>query len=416
MNEQRVTYAELKLKQVSKRPQVKPKESKISTTGTEQGVTYAELSLHNAAPDPQENGKSCHLRGLAAPPEKCIAGILGLTCLVLIGIIVHMSVYTRRSTEEQERNDSSAVTNIQKACHCGPCPKGWFMYSNNCYYSSMEQKTWKESVTACQSNNSQLLYIDNEEEMKFMKSMSVFSWIGVYRNSSDQPWTFVNGSTFHVQREYSSTTVGDPGVTYTESSLQNASRDPQENDKSCHLKGSPVSLPAGLAAPPAKFVAGIFGLKCLVLIFIIVPVWVYTRRSTEEQEKNDSSTVTNLQKACHCGPCPKGWFKYSNNCYYFSAEQKTWKESVSACQSNNSQLLYIDTEEEMKLMNSISVFSWIGVYRNSSNEPWIFVNGSTSHLEIRKPASSNYHCVMLQSKYYADNCEVLKMYYCKHKI
>ncbi|XP_037371191.1 NKG2-A/NKG2-B type II integral membrane protein-like isoform X2 [Talpa occidentalis] len=201
MNEQKVTYAELKLPGVSKRPQVNPKKSKISTTGTEQGVTYAELSLHNAARDPQENGKSCHLKGLAAPPEKCVAGILGLTCLVLIGIIVPVWVDTRRSTEEQEKNDSSAVTNIQKACHCGPCPKGWFKYSNNCYYFSAEKKTWKESVTACQSNNSQLLYIDTEEEMKLMNSISVFSWIGVYRNSSSDPWIFVNGSTSHLEHE-----------------------------------------------------------------------------------------------------------------------------------------------------------------------------------------------------------------------
>ncbi|XP_054552746.1 NKG2-A/NKG2-B type II integral membrane protein-like [Talpa occidentalis] len=164
MNQQRVTYAELKLAKVSKRPQVKPKKSKISTTGTEQGVTYAELSLHNAVRDPQENGKSCHLKGLAAPTEKLIAGILGLTCLVLIGTIVPMWLYTP-PTKNPQKNDSSTTTNIQKACHCGPCPKGWFKYSNNCYYFSAEKKTWKESVMACQSNNSQLLYIDTEEEM-----------------------------------------------------------------------------------------------------------------------------------------------------------------------------------------------------------------------------------------------------------
>ncbi|XP_037369120.1 NKG2-A/NKG2-B type II integral membrane protein-like [Talpa occidentalis] len=121
MNEQRVTYAELKLAKDSKRPQVKPKESKSSTTGTEQGVTYAELSLHNAARDPQENGKSCHLRGLSAPLEKRIAGILGLTCLVLICIIVPMRVisYTNKKPEQNdfssEQNDCPNVTNSQKA-------------------------------------------------------------------------------------------------------------------------------------------------------------------------------------------------------------------------------------------------------------------------------------------------------------
>ncbi|XP_037370261.1 NKG2-A/NKG2-B type II integral membrane protein-like isoform X2 [Talpa occidentalis] len=184
MNQQRVTYAELKLAKDSKRPQVKPKESKSSTTVTEPGVTYAELNLYNAARDPQENGKSCHLKGLAAPPEKCIAGILGLTCLVLICIIVLVWVYT--------------------SCHCGPCPKEWITYSNSCYYFSDERKTWKESVTACQSKKSQLLYIDTEEEMKFMKSISVMSWVGVHRNGSDpngsdQTWTFINGSTSQLE-------------------------------------------------------------------------------------------------------------------------------------------------------------------------------------------------------------------------
>ncbi|XP_054552744.1 NKG2-A/NKG2-B type II integral membrane protein-like [Talpa occidentalis] len=205
----------------------------------------------------------------------------------------------------------------------------------------------------------------------------------------------------------SSTTGTEQGVTYAESSLHNAARDPQENGKSCHLQG--------LAAPPEKFIAGIFGLKCLVLIFIIVPVWLYTP-PTENPHKNDSSTTTNIQKACHCGPCPKGWITYSNNCYYFSAEKKTWKESVTACQSNNSQLLYIDTEDEMKFMKSIAVSSWIGIYRNSSNHEWMFLNGSTTHLEIGETSSANNSCVVLQSKYYAEDCEDPDMYYCKQKL
>ncbi|XP_037369123.1 NKG2-A/NKG2-B type II integral membrane protein-like [Talpa occidentalis] len=169
MNEQRVTYAELKLAKVSKRPQVKPKESKSSTTGMEQGVTYAELSLHNAARDPQENGKSCHLKGLAAPPEKCIAGILGLTCLVLICIIVPVWIkFPVAPTEDPEKKVSSTVTESQKGCPAvvaqDPSPQGAMA-----------------------------------PPLKFMNSISVSSWIGVYRNGSDQPWTFVNGSTSHTE-------------------------------------------------------------------------------------------------------------------------------------------------------------------------------------------------------------------------
>ncbi|XP_037374390.1 NKG2-A/NKG2-B type II integral membrane protein-like [Talpa occidentalis] len=200
MKEQRVTYAELKLTKDSKWPQVKPKGSKSSTTVTEPGVTYAELSLHNASRDPQENGKSCHLKGLASPPERLIARILGLTCIVLICIIVPVS-YKKPEQDNfsSEHNDYPNVTKSEKACRCGPCPKGWFTYSNNCYYFSDEKNTWNESVTACQKKKSQLLYIDTEEEMKFMQSISVLSWIGVYRNGSNQTWTFINASTFQLE-------------------------------------------------------------------------------------------------------------------------------------------------------------------------------------------------------------------------
>ncbi|XP_012590463.1 PREDICTED: NKG2-A/NKG2-B type II integral membrane protein-like, partial [Condylura cristata] len=91
-------------------------------------------------------------KGSPAPPEKRIAGVLGLTCLVLICFIVSVIVKTPGNNSKSPEYS------------CGSCPQGWFTYSSSCYYFSGERKNWNESVTACQGNNSQLLYIDSEEE------------------------------------------------------------------------------------------------------------------------------------------------------------------------------------------------------------------------------------------------------------
>ncbi|XP_037369131.1 NKG2-A/NKG2-B type II integral membrane protein-like [Talpa occidentalis] len=145
MSNGRVTYAELKVAKGAKRHQIKPKGTKRSVSIPEKEITYADLNLQNVSPALQGNDKKYHCKGLAATPEKLIAGILGLTCLVLICIIVAVIIIYCR--------------------HCGPCAKEWLTYSNSCYYISPEKKTWNESVMACAANNSHLLYIDNQEEM-----------------------------------------------------------------------------------------------------------------------------------------------------------------------------------------------------------------------------------------------------------
>ncbi|XP_045693642.1 NKG2-A/NKG2-B type II integral membrane protein-like [Phyllostomus hastatus] len=175
MSEQRVTYAELNLVKDGKRQHVKPKGTKGSILGTEQELTYAQLNLQNASQDLRGSDKNGHRKAFLSPPEKLIAGILGVICLVLMTTVVARAIIF--------------------SIHCGRCPPEWFTYSSNCYYISTEGKTWNESLMACASKNSNLLYIDNEEEMNFLNIFKIHPWTGLSQRNNTNSWVWTIGTT-----------------------------------------------------------------------------------------------------------------------------------------------------------------------------------------------------------------------------
>ncbi|KAM5254737.1 NKG2-A/NKG2-B type II integral membrane protein-like isoform 2-T2 [Hipposideros larvatus] len=194
MSNQRVTYAELNLAKDSRRQQIKPKGTKSSISVTEQEITYAELNLQNASQDLKGSDKNYHCKDFPSPPEKLIAGVLGLICLVLLSSVVTIAVIL--STVIGEQKNSPLTTGIQKAYQCGCGPNEWFTYSNNCYYIGTERKAWTESQMACASENSNLLYIENEEEMNLLNTFSPLSWLGLSNGTNNSLLLWRNGSIF----------------------------------------------------------------------------------------------------------------------------------------------------------------------------------------------------------------------------
>ncbi|MXQ79925.1 hypothetical protein E5288_WYG013678 [Bos mutus] len=87
----------------------------------------------------------------------------------------------------------------------------------------------------------------------------------------------------------SSSSITEQELTYAELNLQNAPQNLHENDKNYHSKGSP--------SPSEKFIAGILGIICLILMSAVVtmivvtpcksaPVWTSASNQTDEITDN----------------------------------------------------------------------------------------------------------------------------------
>ncbi|XP_053412574.1 NKG2-E type II integral membrane protein-like [Nycticebus coucang] len=199
MKDQRVTFSRLNLAKDTKWHQTKPRGGKNSVSVTEQEITHEELNLQNATLNLQGEDMPGSHTFLPLPPDRhqLTAEILGVICIVLLASVLKMIAFSPFILK-QEQNSSFMDVRTEKGYPCGRCPEEWFTYSSNCYYTSKELRPWNESLMACASKNSTLLYVDNEEEMQFLDSLSLWSWIGVFRQSSDHPWVSRNGSTFKL--------------------------------------------------------------------------------------------------------------------------------------------------------------------------------------------------------------------------
>ncbi|XP_061844798.1 killer cell lectin-like receptor subfamily F member 1 isoform X1 [Colius striatus] len=157
-------------------------------------ITYAELRMK-----PKHKGNSRSETSASGCQHRCsawfyVALVLGVLVLVLIGIIAvlaeqllkgregkseSLSQYGINSTGNHISSEKIASTMLLKwlmkelcedgqATTCELCPPGWQLHRGRCYYFSEKAVNWDDSQRNCLARKSQLLVIEDENEMEFI--------------------------------------------------------------------------------------------------------------------------------------------------------------------------------------------------------------------------------------------------------
>uniref|UniRef100_A0A8C8S2G1 C-type lectin domain-containing protein n=1 Tax=Pelusios castaneus TaxID=367368 RepID=A0A8C8S2G1_9SAUR len=91
------------------------------------------------------------------------------------------------------------------------------------------------------------------------------------------------------------------------------------------------------------------------------------------------------------------WKQHGESCYHLTTDWKTWKGSKDYCSSLSSNLLKIETKDELDFVKSLThTYHWIGLSRKTDKEPWLWEDGTalTGDLFTVTQQGTLQHCVL----------------------
>ncbi|XP_053234751.1 C-type lectin domain family 2 member B-like [Podarcis raffonei] len=109
--------------------------------------------------------------------------------------------------------------------------------------------------------------------------------------------------------------------------------------------------------------------------------------------------------------CPALWINYEGKCYFFSEEKGDWASSQIFCDSHNSVLAVIDSEQEKAFILRYirDTGHWIGL-RKDSGQTWKWGNGQEfkNTLELKEDGE----CAFLSTDIAVSDCHVARNWIC----
>ncbi|KAF1584758.1 UNVERIFIED_CONTAM: C-type lectin domain family 5 member A, partial [Eudyptes pachyrhynchus] len=163
----------------------KPRLQKVTDV---QGSTYAEVKVQsldtNAAASYTSSGKSFCSR-------TCIAVLVAVITLLLVLAVCLILMY--HPTASSPLDSKSFSTTYEEALDC---PPSWEKKGKKCYFFSEIQgkKDWNTLRKECTDMNSDLVIIDNEEELHYLTSRSSghYYLLGLKYSTSEKKWKWIN--------------------------------------------------------------------------------------------------------------------------------------------------------------------------------------------------------------------------------
>ncbi|XP_013209956.1 C-type lectin domain family 2 member D11-like isoform X3 [Microtus ochrogaster] len=84
------------------------------------------------------------------------------------------------------------------------------------------------------------------------------------------------------------------------------------------------------------------------------------------------------------GSCPRNWIGFGRKCFYFSEDTSNWTFSQNFCMELKAQLARFDNMEELNFLRRYKgTFDyWIGLYRESPEHPWRWMDNTEYNSSI----------------------------------
>ncbi|XP_044535254.1 NKG2-D type II integral membrane protein [Gracilinanus agilis] len=157
-----------------------------------------------------------------------------------------------------------------------------------------------------------------------------------------------------------------------------------------------------------RFIGVAMGIRFFVTLAILGTIFIHCSKPKAPLNTN----------RFYCGPCPKNWICYKNNCYFFSNESKTWNQSRASCLSHNSSLLKIYSKEDQDFLAMIKSYYWMGLVQSTSGDSWMWEDGSPfSPHQLSLVTMEKGTCAVYGSSFtgYTEDCSVTNTYICMQK-